>query len=173
MTDSAGMEADEVHAVLAALAAAGCRAWIGGGWGVDALVGHQTRTHRDLDLAIAVEHEAAALRALGRLGYLVETDWRPIRVEVVAAGRGRVDLHPLTFDQAGDGHQAGPDGGSFRWPKDCFTIGSIAGRRVDCISVAQQLVFHSGYQPRDVDRADLAWLHRLATSPATGDDPKA
>ncbi|MEU4771171.1 aminoglycoside adenylyltransferase [Micromonospora sp. NPDC023644] len=170
MTSFADMGADEVHTVLAALAAVGCRAWIGGGWGVDALVGHQTRAHRDLDLAVAAEHEAAALRALGRLGYVVETDWRPVRVEVVAEGRGRVDLHPLTFDEAGDGHQAGLDGGSFRWPSGCFTTGTIAGRRVDCISVAQQLLFHSGYEPRDVDRADLAWLHRLAARPVPSDD---
>lgn len=158
------MDADEVHTVLDALAAAGCAAWISGGWGVDALVGHRTRPHRDLDLAIAAEHEPAALQALGRLGYVVETDWRPVRVEVVAEGRGRVDLHPVAFDEAGDGHQAGLDGHVFRWPKGCFTTGTIAGRPVGCISVEQQLVFHSGYEPRDVDRADLAVLRSLARS---------
>ncbi|MFR9778560.1 GNAT family N-acetyltransferase [Micromonospora sp. MS34] len=158
------MSADEVHTVLDALAAVGCPAWISGGWGVDALVGEQTRPHRDLDLAVPAEHESAALRALARLGYAVETDWRPVRVEVVAAGRGRVDLHPLTFDEAGDGHQAGLDGSSFRWPRDCFTTGTIGGRPVDCISVDQQLRFHSGYEPREVDRADLAQLHRLAAA---------
>jgi lincosamide nucleotidyltransferase A/C/D/E len=163
MIDTADMNADEVHTVLDALAAAGCNAWISGGWGVDALVGHQTRPHRDLDLAIAAEHEAAALQALGRLGYVIETDWRPVRVEVVAEGRGRVDLHPLKFDGAGHGHQAGLDGGSFRWPKECFTTGTIADRPVNCISVEQQLLFHSGYEPRDIDRADLTSLHRLTT----------
>lgn len=39
----ADMSAIEVHTVLDALATVGCRSWIGGGWGVDALVGHQTR----------------------------------------------------------------------------------------------------------------------------------
>jgi lincosamide nucleotidyltransferase A/C/D/E len=163
MNNAADMNADEVHNVLDALAAAGCNAWIGGGWGVDALVGHQTRPHRDLDLAIAAEDEPAALQALGRLGYVIETDWRPVRVEVCAGGRGRVDLHPLAFDAAGHGHQAGLDGGSFRWPKECFTTGAIAGRPVGCISVEQQLLFHSGYEPRDIDHADLAVLRRLAT----------
>ncbi|SBT50020.1 GNAT family N-acetyltransferase [Micromonospora auratinigra] len=157
-----GTDAAEVHAVLDTLAAAGCPAWISGGWGVDALVGTQTRPHRDLDLAVAAEHESAALDALGRLGYVVETDWRPVRVELVA-DRGRVDLHPLTFDETGDGHQAGLDGSTFRWPRDCFTTGTIAGRPVGCISVDQQLLFHAGYEPREVDRADLAALHRLAT----------
>jgi lincosamide nucleotidyltransferase A/C/D/E len=50
VTGVGDMSAPEVHAVLEALAAAGCPAWIGGGWGVDALVGYQTREHRDLDL---------------------------------------------------------------------------------------------------------------------------
>lgn len=158
------MDADEVHTVLDALAAAGCAAWICGGWGVDALVGHETRPHRDLDLAIAAEHEPAALQALGRLGYVIETDWRPVRVEVATEGRGRVDLHPVAFDEAGDGRQAGLDGHVFLWPKGCFTTGTIAGRPVGCISVEQQLLFHSGYEPRDVDRADLALLRSLARS---------
>jgi lincosamide nucleotidyltransferase A/C/D/E len=160
---TADMSAAEVHTVLDALAAAGCRAWISGGWGVDALIGHQTRDHRDLDLAIPEDREAAALLALARLGYQIETDWRPVRVEV-AASRGRVDLHPLTFDDAGDGHQAGLDGLSFRYPKDCFTTGAITGRQVACLSVDQQLHFHSGYELRDIDRADLALLHQLATA---------
>ena len=161
MINTPDMTPDEVHTVLDALSTAGCPAWISGGWGVDALVGRQTRPHRDLDLGIAAEHEAAALHALGRLGYVIETDWRPVRVEVVAGGRGRVDLHPLAFDEAGDGHQAGLDGTTFRWPKECFTTGTVGGREVGCISVDQQLLFHSGYEPREVDRADLALLHRL------------
>ena len=161
------MTSAEVHAVLEALAAAGCRAWIGGGWGVDALVGAQTRPHRDLDLSIAAEAEGAALHVLADRGYRIETDWRPVRVEVVAAERGRVDLHPLTFDESGNGHQAGLDGTSFILPVDCFTTGTIAGREVACLSVQQQLLFHSGYEPRDIDRADLSLLHRLAGSGQT------
>lgn len=66
---AAGMSSDEVHAVLDALDSSGCPVWIGGGWGVDAHVGHQTRPHRDLDLAITVEREAATLDALEELGY--------------------------------------------------------------------------------------------------------
>lgn len=161
------MTAAEVHAVLDALAAAGCPAWIGGGWGVDALVGAQTRPHRDLDLAIAVEAERAALHVLADRGYCVETDWRPVRVEVVAAERGRVDLHPLSFDESGNGHQAGLDGTSFTYPADCFTTGIIAGQEVACLSVQQQLHFHSGYEPRDIDCADLALLRRLAACDQT------
>lgn len=60
---------------------------------MDALVGRQTRPHRDLDLAADAKDETAALDELGLLGYVVETDWRPVRVELVALDRGWVDLH--------------------------------------------------------------------------------
>jgi lincosamide nucleotidyltransferase A/C/D/E len=155
------MTADEVHRVLAALAAAGCSVWIAGGWGVDALIGRQTRAHRDLDLALAADGEAAALAALGALGYAIVTDWRPVRVEVGAAGQRWVDLHPVVFDEAGDGHQAGLDGSSFSYPRGCFVAGSIDGEPVSCLSVAQQLAFHSGYELRDVDLGDIELLRQL------------
>ncbi|RHA38828.1 amino acid transporter [Cellulomonas rhizosphaerae] len=160
------MTPTEVHAVLDALAARRCRAWISGGWGVDALAGTQSRPHRDLDLAITAEDEGSALQVLNDLGYHIETDWRPVRVEVVAADRGRVDLHPLNFDEAGNGHQAGLDGTPFTYPASCFTTGTIGGRLVGCLSVGQQLLFHGGYELRDIDRADLVLLRALASRSA-------
>ncbi len=155
------MGAAAVLAVLAALARSGCRAWVGGGWGVDALAGRQTRPHRDLDLAIDADHEAAALETLASLGFVVETDWRPVRVELVANGDERVDLHPVAFDRAGHGRQADIDGGHFDYPPECFTSGSISGRTVPCLSIEQQVRFHAGYELRDRDRHDLAVLHGL------------
>jgi lincosamide nucleotidyltransferase A/C/D/E len=159
------MSAVEVLAVLDALAAAGCPAWVAGGWGVDALVGRETRAHRDLDLAIEASAEPVALAALAALGYVVETDWRPIRVEVAAPGDRWVDLHPVVFDAAGNGTQAGPDGTSFTYPRDCFTSGTIGGRPVPCLSATQQLEFHRGYEPRPHDLADLALLRHLLGPP--------
>jgi len=103
----AGMRLGEVLAVLVDLRQAGCHFWIAGGWGVDALVGRQTRPRRDLDLAVNAEHEAAAVGALGLLGYRIETDWRPVRVVVPCLSREQqvqfhrgyvpraVDLHDL------------------------------------------------------------------------------
>ncbi|CAA9370908.1 MAG: hypothetical protein AVDCRST_MAG75-47 [uncultured Propionibacteriaceae bacterium] len=161
MTSHTGMAAAEVHAVLDALAAAGCRAWVAGGWGVDALVGRQTRSHRDLDLALDARAEDAALAALADLGYLIESDWRPVRVEVAAPGRGWVDLHPVVFDDEGNGRQADVDGGYFCYPSACFVTGMIKGREVGCLSVEQQVAFHSGYPPRDIDHADLVQLRQL------------
>jgi lincosamide nucleotidyltransferase A/C/D/E len=156
-----GMGVSDVHAVLVALAQAGCRTWVGGGWGVDALAGRQTRPHRDLDLAIDADHVAAAIEALAILGFVVETDWRPVRVELVADARRWVDLHPVAFDSDGNGRQADIDGGHFEYPAECFTAGSIGGGAVSCLSVDQQLRFHAGHPPRDDDQHDVALLHEL------------
>jgi lincosamide nucleotidyltransferase A/C/D/E len=135
---------------------------VGGGWGVDVLAGRQTRRHRDLDLAVDADDEARALETLAVLGYQVETDWRPTRVELVAAGRGWVDLHPVVFDEAGNGQQFALDGGHFSYPADAFTHASLADVTIQCLSVRQQLLFHKGYQPRDVDLQDIAVLHSLS-----------
>ncbi|MEV4134979.1 hypothetical protein AB0J72_22730 [Dactylosporangium sp. NPDC049742] len=152
------MNEAQVHQVLDALEAAGCPHWISGGWGIDALVGRQTREHRDLDLAVDGAREAEALRALEALGYRIETDWRPVRVEVAGPGGGYVDLHPVAFTDDGAGRQEGLDGGWFDYPRADLTIGTIGGWAVPCISKRLQQVFHQGYEPREVDRADLRLL---------------
>jgi lincosamide nucleotidyltransferase A/C/D/E len=128
---------------------------------VDALVGRQTRAHRDLDIDIDARDAAEVLTVLHDLGYVIETDWRPNRVQLMAAGRGRVDVHPLSFDNAGNGLQAGLDGETYVYPRASFTTGSIGGRTVRCLSAEQQIEWHAGYPLRDCDNADLDQLHRL------------
>jgi len=150
----------EVLSILNELRSAGCRVWIAGGWAVDALVGHQTRAHRDLDLALDAHHEATALRLLHKRGYVVETDWRPVRLELAAPGRGWVDLHPVNFVD-GVGLQADLDGGHFTYPAEAFTEGSLEGTRVPCLSREQQISFRSGYELREVDKHDLDLLRKV------------
>jgi lincosamide nucleotidyltransferase A/C/D/E len=138
---SEGISAEQVLTMLDALEEAGCWVSLAGGWGVNALVGHETRPRRDLDVDAA--HEAAALAALARLGYQVETDWRrPTRVELAAPGRGWVDVHSLTFDAEGNGYQTGLNGERYQCPAASFVTGHLLGRPVRCLSAAQQLEWH-------------------------------
>ena len=160
-----GMSVAEVHAVLDALARGGVRVWLEGGWGVDALLGRQTRPHRDLDLDLDARQEPEALAALRGLGYEIETDWRPNRVELAARDRRWVDVHPLAFDAEGNGVQTGLAGERYVYPAGCFTTGTIGGRSVGCLSAAQQVAWHAGYELRDVDVHDLALLRTLAGQP--------
>jgi lincosamide nucleotidyltransferase A/C/D/E len=157
------VKVSEVLVVLAVLADRGCPAWVGGGWGVDALAGHQTRPHRDLDLAIDdASHEPAAIDGLTPLGYQLDTDWRPVRAEFSRPGGHRMDLHPVTFDRAGHGRQHDLTGGWFDYPLGCLTTGSLDGHPIPCLSIDQQIRFHTGYPPRAIDRHDLALLPHLA-----------
>ena len=148
--------------MLDALADAGVRSWVGGGWGVAVLVGQQTREHRDLDLAVDADHLRACLHTIRRLGYVTETDDLPIRIELAAAGRGWVDVHPVRFGAGGHGRQAAPDG-EFDYPPEAFTSGSLHGRHIPCLSVAQQQAFHRGYELQAKDRHDMAQLRQLGS----------
>ncbi|MFD5827637.1 nucleotidyltransferase domain-containing protein [Lentzea sp. NPDC060358] len=151
------MTAEDVLEILAALA--GTDVWVGGGWGVDALVGRQTRPHGDLDLMHREEQEPRVLAVLGALGFAETLSWRPVRFVVTGPGGREVDLHPLRFAADGSAEQSSPTPGApFRYPASCFVTGTILGSRVPCLSREQQLFFHQGYQPRDRDLHDLALL---------------
>jgi lincosamide nucleotidyltransferase A/C/D/E len=158
---NARMDAQDVLTALATLAERNAEIWIGGGWGIDALVREQTREHADLDLAFQVEQEATVLDALMRAGYRLVLDHRPGRI-VLADDDGReIDLHPVQFDGQGNGVQIGMHGEVFHYPADGFTEGAIDGERVRCLSVAQQLRFHSGYELRDFERRDVERLRAV------------
>jgi lincosamide nucleotidyltransferase A/C/D/E len=156
------MKAFDVLELLDLVDRAGIRAWVGGGWGVDAVVGRQTRPHGDLDLAVDAAQLEALLTVLAEQGFQVTVDWLPSRVELTAADGRRVDLHPVRFAPDGSGVQAGLNGSSFEYPSDGFATGAIDGRMVPCLSVALQLRFREGYPPRDVDVHDVALLTGLA-----------
>jgi lincosamide nucleotidyltransferase A/C/D/E len=153
------MTAEDVLALLALLRRAGASVWIEGGWGIDALLGEETRAHQDVDLAYRREDEAAVVAALTADGFAGTEDQRPVR-HVMAAADGRVvDLHPLAFAADGSATQESFEPGRpFPYPADCFVTGVIAGERVPCVSVAQQVFFHTGYAPRPHDVADMARL---------------
>jgi lincosamide nucleotidyltransferase A/C/D/E len=151
------MRADEVLGVLDLLA--GADVWIGGGWGIDALLGEQTRPHRDLDLMHRLEQEPRVLDALHAAGFEQTVDWRPIRFVHAHQDGREIDLHPLVFQPDGSARQASPEPDEpFVYPAECFVKGVIEGREVPCLSAEQQVYFHQGYQPTERDRHDMARL---------------
>lgn len=152
------MEAAQALEILDLLAAAGVRFWVDGGWGVDALVGEQTRSHQDLDLVVVMEAVPRLQAALGEAGFTVTEDELPTRFVMSDSGTRAIDFHPVTLDEAGGGLQVQPDGSKFRYPPEGFVEGKIGGRRVPCISAEVQLLCHTGYEPDETDRHDLALL---------------
>ena len=153
------MTAADVAEVLDALDAAGVEIWLDGGWGVDALLGEQTRPHDDLDLVVSradLERVRAALPEFEHDDTL--EPGLPARF-VLRDPRGRqIDLHPVEFDERG-GWQELPDGTRGLYPHEHLdATGTIGGRGVRCISAELQLRHHQGYEPTPRDEHDVAAL---------------
>ncbi len=144
---------------LDALEREGLACWIDGGWGVDALLGRQTRDHDDLDVVVRLDQVDRVYQALAPLGFALSEDHLPTRA--VRAGRGtQIDLPPVEFEACGDAWQrgAGAKGGDALYPADGFAMGTIEGRTAPCLSAALQVRHHSGYEPTDKDRVDMGLL---------------
>src|SRR5262245_6234594 len=108
------MTGGSVLEILDLLAAAGIGVWLDGGWGVDALLGEETRTHSDLDVIVRAEHASRVAAALGKAGFASKAPGSPTNF-VLRDARGReVDVHAIEFDRRGFGAFALPDGR--RWP---------------------------------------------------------
>jgi lincosamide nucleotidyltransferase A/C/D/E len=137
----------------------GVDAWVDGGWGVDALLGRETRSHEDLDLVVALDRVGLIQEALGGRGFTLAEDQLPVRFVLSHPQLGHVDFHTVTFDQEGGGLQPQPSGKTFRYPPEGFVSGSIAGQKVGCISAAVQLLCHLGYEPKAKDVHDVLALH--------------
>ena len=154
--------AADVVEVVHLLTGVGASPRLSGGWGVDALHGQQTREHRDVDVAVDAGRLDACVETLQRNGFVVTTDWLPVRVELSDHVAGRhVDLHPLHFAPDGSAWQAGLDDSRFDYPADAWCEGSVGGTGVRCLSARMQREFHAGYELRDVDRHDLRLLEAL------------
>ncbi|HET7045873.1 MAG TPA: hypothetical protein VFI37_13575 [Gaiellaceae bacterium] len=157
---SAPMRADEAVRLLDLLESAGIEAWVDGGWGVDALLGEQTREHDDLDLVVELVHAARLAGLLTAEGYEPAAGGAPRSfVHVDPSGR-QVDVHPVTFDAGGGGVYVTDDGGTWTYPAEGFAgRGAIAGRPVRCLTPEVQVLVHSGYELAEKDYLELRLLH--------------
>ena len=106
------MDARDVVEVIDA-PAAGVVVWVNGGWGVDALVGEQTRPHDDLDVFLSSAHVEASQKALRPLGFELAADELPQGYVLRDAADRRVDFHPLDMQAEGSGVQRLLKGGAW------------------------------------------------------------
>jgi len=155
-----GMDAGEVVRVLDALDARGVTSWIDGGWGVDALLGVQTREHDDLDLVVELADAAAVTQALVELGYEPVAGSPPLSFVLVDPDGRQVDVHPVARDRDGGGVYRMDDGRDWVYPAQGFSgLGRVAGRRVRCLSPEVQVLVHDGYELAEKDYRELRLLH--------------
>lgn len=138
----------------------GLGVWVDGGWGVDALLGYQTRSHADLDIAIQQELVARLRSYLEANGYrdVERADTRPWNF-VLGDQRGHdVDIHVIVLDRAGNGIYGPVEHGEMYPAASLTGTGIVGGLPVRCISAECMVQFHTGYPLRPHDYADVAAL---------------
>lgn len=133
----------------------GVEVYVDGGWGVDALLGRQTRPHLDLDIALPYRDLLLLRRMLIVAGFLqIPTNDTWEHNFVVQDERlRRVDVHTYILDEAGKNI-----GGLEYQRHHLLGRGTIAGREVRCIPVDVMIDFHLGYEPDEDDFADVLAL---------------
>ena len=118
------------------LHALGIETWIDGGWGVDALLGEQTRPHGDLDIVIPQKDVPRLRELLEAQGFknLEREDTSPRNFVLGDDNGHEVDVHAIIFDAAGNGLY-GPLGKGVMYPAASLSgTGTIGGLTVKCVS---------------------------------------
>ena len=166
------VEADDAVALYQRLTAADIPVWLTGGWGIDALLGEQTRPHKDLDVILLVDDVNKLLEIMVSDGFVLKELWSEnLWVEdsdqnqvptgfVYCDSAGReLDAHAMRIDQDGNGIPCWADAEDFILSKqDLSAEGVIAGNVVRCISAEMQVRAHTGYSLPEVQKKDLVLL---------------
>lgn len=142
--------------------------WIDGGWGVDALLGRETRVHKDMDFIADKKFYGKIREFFFNKGYEVsdaepDEEWHFI----MEGPEGMVDVMMLNFLEDGSATYA-PSASVGAFPDFAFDgEGEIDGAKVECISAEYRLlcltkaygvVGRTGYIFNEKDYNDLKAL---------------
>jgi lincosamide nucleotidyltransferase A/C/D/E len=134
----------------------GVNVWITGGWGVDALLGKQTRPHNDIDIFVQ-KKEAGTFMDMLRLNGYRETKMEYTTDDHICwhnLNNCIIDLHLFEFVEAG----------TLRYENEIYPAdilngkGIIGGIAVRCLTVEAQLLYHQGYEHKEKDIHDILLL---------------
>ena len=149
------MTSDKVLGLYNRFRENGITVWIDGGWGVDALLGRQTREHADLDIAVHRKDNSKLRELLENIGYKEER--RDDSSEFMYAMKNGVgivvDIHAFEYDENGKNIYG------IEYPFGSLTgTGIIDGQEVNCIAPRFQFRFKTGYEPKEKDLHDVRAL---------------
>ena len=149
------MSGDAVIELMQLFDQNGIEVFVDGGWGVDALLGEQTRSHADLDIALKHKDVPNLRGLLEARGYrdVLRDDTRDCNFVMGDDQGHEVDFHSYTFDAHGKLVFG------IEYPLDSLIgTGSIQGYPVKCISPEWMVKFHSGYELDENDYRDVSAL---------------
>jgi len=149
------MTADDAVKIIKLLEENGIEVYVDGGWGVDALLGRQTRKHDDLDIALPHKYVPKLRKLLEARGYkdVPRADTRDCNF-VLGDDEGRlVDVHSYSFDENGKNVF-----GIAYEPHHLTGSGAINGYPVKGIPPNVMVAFHTGYEAGENDYHDVKAL---------------
>ena len=148
------MTTQDVVTIYLLLATRGIKVWVDGGFCIDALVGHATREHSDLDIAVARQDADMLCAVLATEGFskLARADDSPWSF-VLSDGRRNVDVHVFAYDESGKNIYG------IEYPFGSLTgTGELDGVKVTCVAPEWMLRFKTAYAPTAKDIADVTAL---------------
>jgi lincosamide nucleotidyltransferase A/C/D/E len=161
----------ELVLVIDSLEAEGMPYWLAGGWGVDALVGRRTRPHKDIDVVIEdfEQNEPRVRKVFEALGFEhVTMDrggvWMPSRSNFEDSAGHRIELLAIDWDHLRRAfdldpeRSSQPDAQPGDLAREVFCTGTIHGRKLPCLTVPAQLLFHTGFPLESAGKNDVSLL---------------
>ena len=136
----------------------GIAVWIDGGWGVDALLGRQTREHGDLDIAVHRKDNARLRQLLKSGGFKEEmrddsSEFMYVMKNETGEYAATIDVHVFEYDENGQNIYG------IEYPFGSLTgTGLIDGQEVNCIDPVFMFRFKTGYEPTEKDLRDVRAL---------------
>ena len=154
------MTAENVLDIYSSLKNQDIEIWLDGGWGVDALLKKQTRSHADVDIVVQ-EKDLKKLE-----GYFKKNNFSRINRNdsrawnyVMNNGRhGQVDVHVINIAKNGDGIYGPEENGDVYPASSLLGIGEINRSLVRCLSAEYQVESHLGYELKEKDYKDVSAL---------------
>ena len=155
------MNASTVRRLVAQLEQAGVTVWLDGG-GIDALLGRETRPHRDLDIIVRVSDIPKLLERCYSAEFVVREGSPPHAFVLVNPSGLELDVHAVTFHPDGAADHRMDNGSDWVFSSDAFTgVGTVDGAEVSCLSPEAQVLCHAqGYSPTEKDFRDMELLQQ-------------
>ena len=146
--------------LLQLIATAGVEIWLDGGWGVDALLGAQTRPHKDVDIIVRVSDLQKLGEILQAKAFAIRPGGTASNFVLVDRSGLEIDIHAITFDSGGNGIYRMANGQDWIYPAAGFGgRGSVDAYSVRCLSPHAQVLGHAdGYAPTEKDIEDMERL---------------
>jgi len=139
---------------------AGIEVWLDGGWAVDALLGVQTRPHKDVDIIVRASDLPKLREGLGSRGFELRQGGTDSNFVLADRSGLEVDVHAIVFDREGNGVYRMENGSDWIFPSAGFSgRGVVQGIGVRCLSPETQVLCHAhGYVPAEKDLRDMELL---------------